>query len=112
MYIYSASNVGWRKQGDEGQVWDLGLWDYTLFEIRKLEISFEIGIMDLKSDQIWIFHPCKLGLHPISPYLKFGLWDYTSFEIGIMALQNPLWGPFSRMLCTYWVQIELETKLQ
>ena len=43
----------------------LGLWDYALFEIGITEISFEIGIMDLKSNQIGIFHPCKLGLHHI-----------------------------------------------
>ena len=35
----------------------LGLWDYTLFEIGITEISSEIGIMDLKFNQIWIFHP-------------------------------------------------------
>ncbi len=35
----------------------------TLFEIGiNTEISFEIGIMDLKSNQIGIFIPCKLGL--------------------------------------------------
>ncbi len=54
---------------------NLGLWDYTLFEIWITEISFEIGIMDLKSNQIGIFHPCKLGLR-----------DFTLFEIQIMGL--------------------------
>ncbi len=54
---------------------NLGLWDYTLFEIGITEMSFEIGIMDLKSNQIGIFHLCKLGL-----------WDFTLFEIGIMGL--------------------------
>ncbi len=54
----------------------LGLWDYTLFEIGITEISFEIGIMDLKSNQIGILHPCKLGL-----------LDFTLFEIGIMGLR-------------------------
>ena len=29
----------------------LGLWNYTLFEIGITEISFEIGIKDLKSNQ-------------------------------------------------------------
>ncbi len=41
---------------------ELGLLDYTLFEIGITEISFEFGIMDLKSNQIGIFHPLKLGL--------------------------------------------------
>ena len=31
---------------------NLGLWDYTLFEIGITEISFEIWIMDIKFDQI------------------------------------------------------------
>ncbi len=34
----------------------LGLWDYTLFEIGITEICFEIGIMHLKFNQMWIFH--------------------------------------------------------
>ena len=57
-------------------------------------MSFEIGIMDLKSNKIGIFHPCK-----------FGLRDFTQFEIRIMGLQwfwnwdygitGPLlWGPY------------------
>ncbi len=29
----------------------------SMFEIQITEISFEIGIMDLKFNQIWIFHP-------------------------------------------------------
>ncbi len=46
------ANVGlWDYRGK------LGLWDYTLFEIGITEISFEIGIMDVKFNQIWIFHP-------------------------------------------------------
>ncbi len=36
---------------------NLGLCDYTLFEIVITEISFEIGIKDLKSNQIWVFPP-------------------------------------------------------
>ncbi len=68
---------------------NLGLWDYTLFEIRITEIRYKIGIMDLKSNQIWIFHPCKHWDYGISPYLKLGLWDYAGFEIGIMGLQDP-----------------------
>ena len=39
------------------QVKILGLWVYTLFEIGITEISFEIGIMDLKFNQNWIFLP-------------------------------------------------------
>ncbi len=35
---------------------NLGLWDYTVFEIGITEISYEIGIMDLKFNQIGIFH--------------------------------------------------------
>ena len=54
---------------------NLGLWDKTLFEIGFTEISFEIGIMDIKFNLIGIFHPCKLGL-----------WDFTPIEIGIMGL--------------------------
>ncbi len=38
--------------------------------------ALEIGIMDLISNKIVIFYPCKLRLG-ISPYLKLGLWDYT-----------------------------------
>ena len=56
---------------------NLGLWNYTLFEIGITEITFEIGIMDLKSNQIGIFHPCKLGL-----------WDFIPFEIRIMGLHR------------------------
>ncbi len=41
---------------------NFGLCDYTLFEIWITEISFEIGLKHLKSNQIGIFHPCKLGL--------------------------------------------------
>ncbi len=55
---------------------NLGLWDYTLFEIGIAEISFEIGIIYHKSNQIGIFHSCKLGLR-----------DFTLFEIGIMGLR-------------------------
>ena len=33
----------------------LGLWDYTLFEIRITEISFEIGIMDFQIQPNWDF---------------------------------------------------------
>ncbi len=55
---------------------NLGLWDYTLFEIGITEISFEIGIMDLKSNQIGIFHACKLGSR-----------DHTLFKIGILGLR-------------------------
>ncbi len=43
------------NMGLQGKI--LGLWDYTLFEIGITEMSFEIGIMDLKLNQIWIFHP-------------------------------------------------------
>ena len=68
---------------------NLELCDYTLFEIWITEISCEIGIMDIQSNRIWIFYPCKLGLRDgISPYLKFGLWDYTGFEIGSTGLQD------------------------
>ena len=35
---------------------NLGLWDYTLFEIGITEISYEIRIVDLKFNQIGIFH--------------------------------------------------------
>ena len=56
---------------------NVGLWDCTLFEIGITEITFEIGIMDLKSNQIRIFHTCKLGLR-----------DFTLFEIGIMGLRR------------------------
>ncbi len=60
---------------------NLGLWDYILFEIGIIEISFEIGVGDIKSNQIVIFHPCKLRL-----------LDFTLFEIGIMGLQDPRYG--------------------
>ena len=66
----------------------MGLWDDTRFEIGITEISFEIGIMDLKSSQIWIFHPCKLGLRDFT-LLKLGLLHYASFEIEITGLQHP-----------------------
>ncbi len=78
---------------------NLGLWDYTLFQIGIAEISFEIGIMDHKSNQIGIFHTCKLGLR-----------DSTLFEIGIMGITPvlklglryyrtppPYGGPYSRI---------------
>ncbi len=51
-----------------------------MVQIGVTKISFEIGIMDVKPNQIGIFHPCKLGLR-----------DYTLFKIGIAGL--PLWGP-------------------
>ncbi len=65
----------------------------TMFESAITEISFEIVIMELKSTQIGIFHPCKLALQ-----------DFTLFEIGIMGLRHfwnwdygitgpPLWEP-------------------
>ncbi len=41
--------------GLQGKI--LGLWDYNLFKIRIIEINFEIGTMDLKVNQIWIFYP-------------------------------------------------------
>ncbi len=63
------------------ELWDyrgkFELWGYTLFGIGITEISFEIGVMDLKSNQIWIFHPCKLGLR-----------DFTLFEIRSMGLHQ------------------------
>ena len=63
---------------------NLGLWDYTLSEIGITEISFEIGIMNLKFNQIGTSHPCKLGLR-----------DFTIFEIGITGLQDlPYGGPY------------------
>ncbi len=55
---------------------NLGLWDYTLFEIGITEISFEIGIIELKSNQIGIFNPFKLGLR-----------NFTLIEIGTMGLR-------------------------
>ena len=55
----------------------LGLLDYTLFEIGNTEISFEIGIMDLKSKKIGIFHSCLLRLR-----------DYTLFKIWIKGLRR------------------------
>ncbi len=61
--------------GLQGKI--LGLWDYTLFEIGITEISFEIGIMDIKSNQIGIFTHVKLGLR-----------DYNLLEIGIMGLRR------------------------
>ena len=60
----------------------LGLWDYTLLEIGITDISFEIVIMDIKSNKKGISTHVKLGLR-ITPYSYFGLRDYTSFEIGI-----------------------------
>ena len=57
------------------QVKILGLWDYILSEIGITGISFEIWFMDLKSNQIGIFHPCKLGTR-----------DFTQCEIGITGL--------------------------
>ncbi len=62
---------------------NLGLWDYILFEIGITEISFEIGIMDIKSNQIGVFHPCKLGLGVFTLFgirlmglHRFWNWDY------------------------------------
>ncbi len=57
-------------------LWDyrekkIGLWDYTLFGIT--EISFEIGIIDIKSIQKGIFHPCKIGIMGLHPFRN---WDY------------------------------------
>ena len=51
----------------------LGLWDYNLFEIGITDISFEIGIMDIKSNQKGIFHPCKIGITGLHPFRN---WDY------------------------------------
>ncbi len=66
----------------------MGLWDYILFEIGITETSFAIGIMGLKINQIWIFHPCIFGM------LNFTRFDYAGFEIGITGLQDPpFWGP-------------------
>ena len=72
----------------------MGLWDYTRFEIGIIEISFEIGIMDLKSNQIGFSVHVNWD-YWISPYLKLGLWDYASFEIWITGLQDP----------PYWVPV-------
>ncbi len=47
---------------------NLGLWDYTLFEIEITEISFEIGII-----QKGIFHPCKIGITGLHPFRN---WDH------------------------------------
>ena len=69
---------------------NLGLWDCTLFEIGITEISFEIGITDIKSNQIGIFHPCKIGItglqptwnwdYGITPVLKLGLRQFTGLQ--------------------------------
>ena len=70
----------------------LGLWDDTLFEIGITEISFEIGIMDIKSNQKVIFHPCKIditGLHP------FPNWDYRitlALKLGLRDYRTPPYG--------------------
>ena len=62
----------------QGKNLDL-MWDYTLFEIGITEISFDIGIMDPKSNKIGIVHPCKLGLQDK---------DFTLFEIWILGLRR------------------------
>ncbi len=67
---------------------NLALWDYNLFEIGITEISFEIRIMDLKSNLICIFYPHKLAFI-WNFYLKLELYDYIGFEIGITGLQDP-----------------------
>ncbi len=79
--------------GLQGKIGIMGLHSVTLFEIGITEISFEIGIMDLKSDT----QKCRnaKSLRRSSPYLKLGLRDYAGLEIGITGLQNPPpWGPY------------------
>ena len=79
-------------------LWDyrekkLGLWDYTPFEIGITEISFEIGIMDIKSNQKGIFHPCKIGITGLHPFRN---WDYgitLVLKSGLRDYRTPLWGP-------------------
>ncbi len=98
--IFSESAIS----GPPQPIWDygitgenLGLQDYTLFEIWITEISFEIGIMDIKSNQKGIFHPCtyivKLGLRDYTLFV-IGITGlhYSSFEIRITGLQDPPYG--------------------
>ena len=44
---------------------NLGLWDYTLFEIGITEIMSEFGIMGLHYEPIWDYKIGIMGLHPI-----------------------------------------------
>ncbi len=57
---------------------NLGLWDYTLFEIGIKEISFENGIMDIKYNPKGIFHPCKIGIMGLHPFRN---WDYGITQV-------------------------------
>ncbi len=60
---------------------NLGLWDYTLFEIGITEISFKLGL--------WIPNPTKLGF---SIHVN---WDYRILKLGLQksALKLGLWIP-------------------
>ena len=85
---------------------NLGLWDYTLFEIGITEIRSEIGIMEFHTKPNWDyriltpFQNRRVNKHGrrrdpttqgnwdcgITPHLKLGLRNYTPFKIGIMEL--------------------------
>ncbi len=77
----------------------LGLWDYTLFEIGITEISFEIGIMDLEFNQIWIFHLQYIGIMGFHP-----IWKYYGITLVLkLGLQDPPYGgPFNDIIMTAW----------
>ncbi len=83
---------------------NLGLWDYTLFEIGITEISFEIGIMDLKSNQIGMFHPCKLELRDFTLFEIWimGLHQFWNWDYGITGPPPPYGGPPSGMVTIIW----------
>ncbi len=75
----------------------MGLWYYTLFEIEITEINFEIGIMDLKSNQTGIFHhPCQLGLQDLTLFeicINMGLHRFWNWGYGITGPPAPKGGP-------------------
>ncbi len=68
---------------------NLGLWDYTLFEIGITEIRSEIGIMGFHTNEDFSFFIQGNWDYGITAHLKLGLPDYTPFEIGITGLQDP-----------------------
>ncbi len=60
---------------------NLGLWDYTLFEIGITEIMSEFGIRL----NFFMWGNWDYG---ITPHLKLGLWNYRTPSMGALRVHH------------------------
>ena len=92
-FYYEGPHSQFGIMGLQGKNWDYGITPCLKLGLQKSCLNLgldltslcgEIGIMGLHSIWNWDYG--------ITPHLKLGLWDYAPFEIGIMGLQDPLYG--------------------